>query len=285
MTVAIVTDSGSDLTPETISRYHISQVPLTVSFGGTGFLSPDELTPEEFWRRLLEPGCPPVHTAAPSAGQFKVAFERAFAEGADSIVYVGLSDTLSATIRSAQMAKEMLPDREIYIVDSRTACLGIGLLVMRGAEMASAGVAAAEIAARLTEDARSIDLYVALDSLEFLRKGGRISAAQAALGGLLSVKPIITVNEGVVELADKPRTRSKARDRVIELLTARPVREVHILYSPPAPVAEFREELVARLLAPAPTLVTAQVIGPVIGTHIGPGALGAVVLLEAGQTR
>jgi DegV family protein with EDD domain len=183
------------------------------------------------------------------------------------------------------MAKEMLPDREIYIVDSRTACLGIGLLVMRGAEMASAGVAAAEIAARLTEDARSIDLYVALDSLEFLRKGGRISAAQAALGGLLSVKPIITVNEGVVELADKPRTRSKARDRVIELLTARPVREVHILYSPPAPVAEFREELVARLLAPAPTLVTAQVIGPVIGTHIGPGALGAVVLLEAGQTR
>jgi len=285
MTVAIVTDSGSDLPPALISQYHIGQVPLTVSFGGASFFSPDEITPEEFWRRLREPGCPPIHTAAPSAGQFKLAFERAFAEGTDSIVYAGLSDTLSATIRSAQMAKEMLPDREIHIVDSRTACLGIGLLALHGAEMAAAGTPAAEIAARLTEDARSIDLYVALDSLEFLRKGGRISAAQAALGGLLSVKPIITVNEGVVEMADKPRTRSKARDRVIELLAARPVREVHILYSPPAPVDEFREELVARLLAPAPTLVTTQILGPVIGTHIGPGALGAVILLEAGQTR
>ena len=285
MTVAIVTDSGSDLTPEMIVRYGISQVPLTVSFGGTGFLSPDELTPEEFWRRFLEPGCPPAHTAAPSAGQFKLAFERAFADGADGIVYAGLSDTLSATLRSAQMAREMLPDREIEIVDSGTACLGIGLLAVHGAEMAAAGTSAAEIAASLRETARSIDLYVALDSLETLRKGGRISAAQAALGGLLSVKPIITVNEGIVELADKPRTRSKARDRVIELLTARPVREVHVLYSPPAPVEEFREELVARMPAPAPIVVTTQIIGPVIGAHVGPGALGAVILLEAGLTR
>jgi fatty acid-binding protein DegV len=102
---------------------------------------------------------------------------------------------------------------------------------------------------------------------------------------LLSVKPIITVNEGVVELADKPRTRNKARDRVIELLTARPLREVHLLYSPPAPVDEFREELLARMPAPAPLLVTTQIIGPVIGAHVGPGALGAVILLEAGQTR
>jgi DegV family protein with EDD domain len=285
MTVAIVTDSGSDLTPALIAQHHVIQVPLTVSFGATGFLSPDELTPEEFWRRLLEPGCPPAHTAAPSTGQFKVAFERAFAEGAESIVYVGLSDTLSATLRSAQMAKEMLPDREIHVVDSRTACIGIGLLAVHGAEMAAAGTSAADIAARLAETARSIDLYVALDSLDSLRKGGRISAAQAALGGLLSVKPIITVNEGIVELADKPRTRSKARDRVIELLTARPVREVHVLYSPPAPVEEFAAELVARMPSPAPTVVTAQIIGPVIGAHVGPGALGAVILLEAGQTR
>jgi DegV family protein with EDD domain len=279
MTVAIVTDSGSDLTPALIEQYGIAQVPLTVSFGGTGYLSPDELTPEEFWRRLLEPGCPPVYTAAPSAGQFKVAFERAFAEGSDGIVYVGLSDTLSATLRSAQMAKEMLPDREIHVVDSRTACLGVGLLAVHGAEMAAAGKSAAEIAARLRETAKSIDLYVALDSLDSLRKGGRISAAQAALGGLLSVKPIITVNEGIVELADKPRTRTKARERVIELLTARPVSEVHLLYSPPAPVDEFRDELVARMPAPAPGLVTTQIIGPVIGAHVGPGALGAVILL------
>jgi DegV family protein with EDD domain len=280
MTVAIVTDSGSDLTPELVRQTGITQVPLTVSFGADGFLSPDELTPEEFWRKLVEAGCPPVHTAAPSAGQFKVAFERAFEAGAESIVYVGLGDSLSATLRSALMARDMLPGREIHIVDSRSASSAGGALAVMGAEMAAAGESAASIAARLTEVRESVTLFVALDSLEFLRKGGRISAAQAALGGLLSVKPIITVVEGLVELAEKPRTRSKARERVIELLTQRPVEQVHVLYSPPAPVDEFREELVARMPGLAPDRVTTQIIGPVIGTHIGPGALGAVILLR-----
>jgi DegV family protein with EDD domain len=280
MTVAIVTDSGSDLTPAQISENHITQVPLTVSFGGVGFLSPDELAPEEFWRRILEPGCPPVHTAAPSAGQFKVAFERAFDSGADSIVYVGLAETLSATLRSAQMARDMLPGREIHVVDSGSACNGIGALAIIGAEMAAQGESAAAIAARLTEIRECVTLFVALDTLDFLRKGGRISAAQAAIGGLLSVKPIITMTEGLVVVTEKPRTRGKARERVIELLTRHPVRQVHVLYSPPAVVDDFRDELVSRMPGPTPTLITKQIIGPVIGTHVGPGALGAVILLR-----
>jgi len=279
MTVAIVTDSGAELVPAQAVEAGLTQVPLTVSFGPTGFLSPDELAPEEFWRRVLEPDCPPVHTAAPSAGQFKLAFERAFAAGADGIVYVGLSDALSATLRSGQMAREMLADREIHVVDSKSACMGIGLLAIRGAELAARGSSAAEIAADLTATREDVDLYVALETLDFLRRGGRISAAQAAIGGLLSVKPIITVKEGVVEVADRPRTRGKARERVVELLTARPVRQLHVLHSPPAPVEEFRAELLARMPGPAPEVVTTQIIGPVIGTHVGPGALGAVVLL------
>jgi DegV family protein with EDD domain len=283
MTVAIVTDSGSDLTPAKISENHITQVPLTVSFGGVGFLSPDELAPEEFWRRVLEPGCPPVHTAAPSAGQFKVAFERAFDSGADSIVYVGLAETLSATLRSAQMARDMLPGREIHVVDSHSACLGIGALAILGAEMAARGESAASIVARLIEVRESVTLFVAVDTLDFLRKGGRISAAQAAIGGLLSVKPIITVTDGLVVVADKPRTRGKARERVIELLTRYPASQVHVLYSPPAAVDEFRDELVSRMPGLPPALVTKQIIGPVIGTHVGPDALGAVILLRNHQ--
>ena len=280
MTVAIVTDSGAELTPAQASANHITQVPLTVSFGGVGLLSPDELVPEEFWRRLVEPDCPPVHTAAPSAGQFKVAFERAFEAGAESIVYVGLADSLSATLRSAQMAREMLPGKAIHIVDSRSACTGVGALALLGAEMASRGETAADIAARLTKVRESIVIYVTLETLEYLRKGGRISAAQAAIGGLLSVKPIITVTDGLVEVAEKPRTRGKARERVIELLTRHPAQQVHVLYSPPADVDRFRDELVSRMPAPAPTLVTRQIIGPVIGTHVGPGALGAVLILS-----
>jgi DegV family protein with EDD domain len=285
VTVAIVTDSGAELTPAQVSDNHLRQVPLTVSFGGVAFLSPDELPPNEFWRRLMEPDCPPVHTAAPSAGQFKAAFEEAFADGAEGVVYVGLADTLSATLRSAQMAREMLPDRDIHIVDSKSACMGIGALAILGAEMAAKGEAAAEIAARLSAIRETTTLFVALETLDFLRKGGRISAAQAALGGLLSVKPIITVTEGLVELADKPRTRSKARERVIELLTRHPVLQLHVLYSPPAAVDDFREELVSRMPAPAPTVVTTQIIGPVIGTHVGPGALGAVLILRPPAVR
>jgi DegV family protein with EDD domain len=278
MTVAIVTDSGSDLTPAQLEDNGILQVPLSVSFGASSYLSPDEMTPQEFWRRLLEPGAPFPHSAAPSAGQFKQVFERAFDGGAEGIVCVTLAETLSATIGSAQMAKEMLPGKEIHIVDSRTACMGIGALALRGAALAAQGLPAARIAEELTRIRESVFLYVALETLDFLRKGGRISAAQAAIGGLLSVKPIITVVDGLVVAAEKPRTRSKARARVIELLSERPVAEAHILYSPPAEVDDFRTELLAHLPAPAPQLVTAQIIGPVIGTHVGPGVLGAVMV-------
>jgi DegV family protein with EDD domain len=285
MTVAIVTDSGSDLTPERVRQFGITQVALTVSFGPDAFLSPDELAPEEFWRKLIEPGCPPVHTAAPSAGQFKVAFERAFEAGAEAIVYVGLGDSLSATLRSARIAGDMLPGREIHFVDSRSASSAGGALAVIGSEMAAQGASGADIAASLTEMRESVTLFVALETLEFLRKGGRISAAQAALGGLLSVKPIITVVEGLVEVAEKPRTRGKARERVIELLTQKPVKEVHVLYSPPAPLDEFRDELVARMPGLAPDRVTTQIIGPVIGAHIGPGAIGAVLVLRPDEDK
>jgi DegV family protein with EDD domain len=285
MTVAIVTDSGSELTADQMAENGIAQVPLTVSFGGEGFLSPDEIPPEEFWRRVLEPDCPAVHTAAPSAGQFKAAFEKAFSDGVDSVVYVGLTDTLSATLRSAEMARSMLPDREIHIVDSQSASMGIGALAIIAAQMAAAGSSGVEIAAHLAETREFVDLFVTLDTLEFLRKGGRISAAQAAIGGLLSIKPIITVVDGVVVVVDRPRTRGKARERVLELLTQRPVRELHILYSPPAVVDDFKEELLARMPGPLPSVVTTQIIGPVIGTHVGPGSLGAVLIAESKPIR
>jgi DegV family protein with EDD domain len=281
MTVAILTDSGSDLTPALLKEHHIRQVPLTVAFGERSYQSPDELSPDEFWRKMRAPASPFARTAAPSAGIFKRAFEETFAAGADSVVYVALSETLSATIKSAQMAKEMMPGREIHVVDSRSACMGIGLLALRGAELARQGKSAADIAAQLTRLRESIVLYVALETLDYLRKGGRISAAEATFGSLLSIKPIITVEEGVVLTVDKPRTRAKAHERVIELLTDRPATEVHVLYSPPVDELAFRDELLARMPAPAPKLVTISVIGPIIGAHVGPGAYGAVLLRES----
>ncbi len=278
MTVAIVTDSGSDLTPDELRASNIHQVPLTVTFGERSYQSPDELTPDEFWHKMRAPDSPFAKTAAPSAGAFKRAFERVFEEGADSAVCVTLSEGLSATIQSARMAKEMLPGKEIHIVDSRSACIGIGALALRGATMAAQGSPAGEIAAELTKVRESIVLFVALETLEYLRKGGRISKAEATIGGLLSIKPIITVEDGIVVTVDKPRTRAKAHERVLELLADRPAIEVHVICSPPAGELAFRDELLERLPPPAPQLVTMRPIGPVIGAHIGPGAYGAVLI-------
>jgi DegV family protein with EDD domain len=278
MTVAIVTDSGSDQTPEELSERNIHQVPLTVSFGSESFLSPDELSPDRFWERMCAPDSPFAHTAAPSAGQFKQVFEEALAEGADGIVCVCLGEKISATIGSARMAAEMLPGKQIEVVDSRSASMGVGALALRGATLAAEGKTATEIAAALSKLQTENVFFVVLETLEYLRRGGRISHAKAAIGGLLSVKPVITVEDGLVVPADQPRTRAKARERLLELMSARPLTELHMLYSPPADVEGFREELLARLPGPPPGLVTSRVIGPVIGAHVGPGAYGGVLV-------
>jgi DegV family protein with EDD domain len=144
--------------------------------------------------------------------------------------------------------------------------------------MAAEGASAAKIAEAIRAAQRRTNLYVALDTLDYLRRGGRISGARAAVGGLLSIKPIITVDDGIIETADQPRTRAKARERVKELLTDRPLEELHVLYTPPFDEATFRDELLAALPGPAPRLVTTQVIGPIIGAHVGPGAYGAIVV-------
>jgi DegV family protein with EDD domain len=278
MTVAIVTDSGSDLTPAQLREGGIRQVALTVAIGERSFLSPDEITPEEFWREMAG-DCPFPHTAAPSAGQFKRAFEEAFAGGAEGIVCTCFSDKISATLRSAQMARAMLPDRPIEVLDSNSASMATGAMAIRGSKLAAAGASVAEIVEQMMELRRRTTLYVVLETLDYLRKGGRISHARAAVGGLLSVKPIITVDDGLVIAAEQPRTRAKARERLLALMTARPLEELHILYSPPAEPMALRDELLARLPGPPPKLITSQIIGPVIGSHVGPGAFGGVLVL------
>ena len=280
MTVAIVTDSGSDLTPAQIAETGIRQVQLSVSFGDQSFLSPGELDPDAFWERMSTPNCPFPLTAAPSVGLFKQAFEQAFEEGHDGVVCISLSGQLSSTIRHAQMAKEMLPTKRIFLVDSKSASMGSGALALRGAALAGEGVSAAEIHAQLQDMRDVTDLYVGLDTLEYLRKGGRIGHAKAAIGGLLSIKPILNVVDGVVMVTDQPRTRSKAIERVVELMTDRPVTELHFLYSPPADIEAFREAVLAQMPEPAPKVITVQIIGPVIGAHVGPGAFGGILVRD-----
>jgi len=280
--VAIFTDSASDLDPAEAAAAGIGIVPLLVNFGSQSFKAGVELSTADFWARMTAPDAPFPTTAASSPGDFKEAYEAAFASGADAIVSVHVAGTLSATIKSAQIARDMLPDREIHVVDSLGASLAEGILANMAVELAAEGRAAAEIAEILEARGPDMVLYVALETLEYLRKGGRISGAQAAIGTLLSVKPIIVVKHGVVETGDRVRTRSKARERLIEMICQRPIERLAILHSLSPDVEVFRAELLARIPdAPAVEDVPIALVGASIGPHVGPGCVGAVALYKA----
>jgi DegV family protein with EDD domain len=278
--VAIVTDSASDLTAADAARHGIRIVPLYVRFGDEERRAGVDLSIDEFWTRMVAPDAPFPTTAAASPGDFTAAFEEELASGADAIVCVTVGGKLSATIKSAELAAQAMARAEIHVVDSESASMGVGLLAILGAELAADGIPAAEIASTLRGRVGDIDLYVALDTLEYLRKGGRISPARAAIGTVLSVKPIITVTSGEVETADRVRTRARARQRVVDLLTSRPVERIAILHTPPADPGAFRAEVVGLLPGGvAAANVSTAVVGPSVGPHIGPGCIGGVVLL------
>jgi len=279
--VAIFTDSASDLDPAQADAEGISIVPLLVTFGAETFKAGVELSTSAFWERMVAPDAPFPKTAASSPGEFKEAFEAAFAAGAEAVVSVNVAGTLSGTIKSAQIARDMLPDREIHVVDSQGASMAQGILARMGVDLADEGRSAAEIAEILGSRTPDMRIYVALETLEYLRKGGRISGAQAAIGTLLSVKPIIRVADGVVDTADRVRTRSKARERLIELITERPIERLAILHTVSPDVEAFRDEVVARAPGLDASDVTIDLVGPSVGPHLGPGCVGAAVLYRA----
>lgn len=279
--VAIITDSTSDLSADVAAAHGIRIVPLYVRFGETEFRAGVDLSTDEFWARMVAPDAPFPTTAAASPGDFQAAFEAEFAAGADAIVCVTVGDKLSATFKSAELGAQGLPEREIHVVDSASASMGVGHLAIIGAQMAAASVPGAAIAAELRARARDIQIYVALDTLEYLRKGGRISPARAAIGTVLSIKPIITVIDGLVETADKVRTRAKARARVVELLTAKPVERIAFLHTHAPDLDAFRAAVLARLPGGVdPAHVSTNLVGASVGPHLGPGGVGGVVLLR-----
>jgi hypothetical protein len=164
-------------------------------------------------------------------------------------------------MKSAEVAKGLLPDKEIHLVDSQGASMAEGILAYLGLEMAKLGVSAEEIARVLNDRASDLRMYVSLETLEYLKKGGRIGGAQAAIGTLLSVKPIIAVEAGVVETADKPRTRAKSRERCIEMICARPIERLAILHTMAPDVDEFRTEVIKRS-GIDPAIVSTQIVAP-----------------------
>ncbi len=280
--IAVVTDSTADLAPEAAAAAGIRVVPLFVRFGAEELRVGLDLTSEEFWTRLLEPGAPFPSTAAPSPGLFRDTFEACFAEGADAVICPTIGSKLSATFQSATLAARELPGREIHVIDTGSTSMSTGIPALLAVEMAAAGATGSEVAARVTERLVDVDLLVAVDTLDFLRKGGRLSPARAAIGTLLSVKPLISVREGLVVMTERPRTRARARERVIELITAAPVERIAFLHTPtstPEEVISFRDRVLARIPGGVdPDHVSVGIIGASTGPHLGPHLMGAAFL-------
>lgn len=277
--IAFVTDSASDLDATVAQKAGIRIVPLVVTFGSDTYRAGVDLSTAEFWKRMTAPDAPFPKTAASSPGDFKAIYDGVFAEGADAIVSVQPANQLSGAIKSAEIAQSMLPDREIHVVDSQGASMAQAILCFLGQDLAAAGSSAADIAETLRDRANDLRMVVSLETLEYLKKGGRISGTQAAIGTLLSVKPIISVEHGVVETADKPRTRSKSRERCIELITEKPIERISIVHTMAPDVEEFTAEVIRRgNLNPADVMVS--IVGPSVGPHLGPGCLGAAVLYQ-----
>ncbi|HEY7133957.1 MAG TPA: DegV family protein [Acidimicrobiia bacterium] len=271
MGVRVVTDSACDLPQDLVDQYGIEIVPLTIRFGAEELVDRKELGTGEFWRRLAASPVLP-ETSAPSAGAFEEVFRRLADDGADGIVCINLSSRLSATMQAAQVAaKAADPDCPVEVIDSLQVSMALGSLCLTAAQRADAGADLESIAAEVIDRRNRTRLFGTLDTLEYLRKGGRVGAAQALLGSMLSIKPVLTVSDGVVAEAGKVRTRSKALRHVVEKLQPGQFENVCVLHGDAPDLDEFLD-----LLAPIVSreeIVVGQ-IGPVIGTHAGPRTIG-----------
>lgn len=280
MAVRIVTDSASDLTAEEAAELGVGIVPLSIRFGETEYVDRRDLTPTEFYARMAESPLLP-ETAAPSPGAFEQAFRGALDGGGDAVVCITISSGLSATMQSAENAARALPDADVRIIDSRSITWGLGSQVEAAARAANDGASADEVAALVAGMVPRTRVYGALDTLDNLRKGGRIGGAQAILGSLLSVKPLIDISTGVVEEAGKPRTRSKALKALVEKVAAHgQVENLGLMHGNAPDEVETVLDLLATV-HPREQIHVGE-IGATIGTHGGPRVVGVTFQVVAG---
>ena len=278
MGVRVVTDSACDLPDDLIERNGIGVVPLTIRFGNEELIDRKELSTDEFWRRLADSDVLP-ETSAPSAGAFEGAFRRMVEDGATGIICINLSSKLSATMQSAQVAAQAVQaDCPVVVIDSLMVSMGLGSLCLTAAQRAADGDSLDSIVANVTDRRNRSKLYGALDTLEFLKKGGRVGNARALLGTMLAIKPVLEVRDGVVEEAGKVRTRSKALRLLVDRVKEGPFENLSVLHGNAPDVDELLDLL--EPLAARDQIVVGQ-IGPVIGTHAGPRVIG--VTFQAGS--
>lgn len=271
MAIRIVTDSTCDLPIDLVRRYDVTVLPLYINIGEKGYLDQVEISREEFYRRLPTFDPPPT-TAAPSPQVFRQTYERLAAEGATEILSLHISESLSATVDMARVGAKETRALPVTVLDARQLSLGTGFLAVRAAQEAAAGRTMRQILVALDEQISRTHVFAALDTLEFLKRSGRMNWAIAGLGEVLQIKPLLKMYEGE-PTSERVRTSNGAMQRLLELLSDRgPFERVAIVHTHAPERAQHLQEQAAGLL-PEDGVLSVD-ITPVIGAHIGPGAVG-----------
>jgi len=281
--VRVITDSSSDLPADIADELDIVIVPLTIRFGDEEFVDREDLSVAEFWSRCVNAPTLPA-TAAPAPGQFEAAYRAAAVDGMTSVLVVSLSGDLSATMQSAQLAARTVQaddgiELDVRVVDSRSVSMGLGTIVLACARAARDGATIDVVEALAGDLVERNRVFAALDTLENLKKGGRIGGAKAMLATALSIKPIIEVSGGTVEQAGKQRTRSKALAFLVDKVRAFEgnIENLAVMHADCSDV-----DLFVDMLTPLyPGEIVVGEIGPVIGSHGGRGTIGVAFQVTA----
>ena len=275
MSVQFIIDSAADYTPQEARERHITLIPMTIIFGKEVYLDRVELTVEQFYEKLIESDRLPTTCQIPPAS-FSDAFAQAVAQG-DTVVAVTISSKLSGTFQSAALAAQDFPGK-VFIVDSLNATLGERILIEYGLRLRDQGLEAGQIAQELTEKREKIHLLALLDTLEYLKKGGRISPATALAGTLLSIKPVVTVENGEVAMAGKARGSRQGNNLLRQLIEKCGGVNFEMPYC--LAYTGLSDYLLQKYIADSAELwqgrtdrLPIAAVGATVGTHVGPGAV------------
>ncbi|MDO8749988.1 MAG: DegV family protein [Dehalococcoidia bacterium] len=277
MAVRIVTDSTSDLPSSLVKELAITVIPCNLHFGQETFRDGVDMDADGFYQRLTSESQLPT-TSQPSPGAFLEVY-RGLAEAGHQVVSIHISGALSGTMNSALQAKEQLPGASVEIVDSRQVSLSLGLAVTAAARAAKDGASwedTIQVTRRALEQVR---FYALLDTLEYLRRGGRIGKVKGFVGSLLRVRPLITARDGIIESVTSVRSRAAGIQYMVTLAEERaPLQQLAVMHSTTPQEADSLADRL-RSLVPGGSVIQAR-IGPVIGTHVGPGAIGIAIQSE-----
>jgi len=276
MTIAIISDTDTSLPARSLDEFDIRQVSITIHFGEEILKACSDITDEQLVERVKKEGVLPT-TAAPSPGDFSIAYQEAFDNGADEIICLTVSADLSATFQAAVSAKDLLPGKKITVFDTKSISMGQGFMVLKAAELAQAGKTKEEILAAVEDVRTRSHLYAALDTLKFMAMSGRVGHLTAEMANVLNIKPILTIKDGKLDLLEKVRTRKKAWSRVLELtaesLGDSEIESIFILHVAATEEAkQFEKLLRERINCPEDIPLTEMTPG--LSVHTGAGLVG-----------